>query len=66
MSKADARRLLDRVEKDLPDQANACPRLKGEFSGLQRLRIGDYRVIFAIVEQDVIVLRISHRKDAYK
>jgi mRNA-degrading endonuclease RelE of RelBE toxin-antitoxin system len=33
---------------------------------LQRLRMGEYRVIFAVFGQDVHVLRICHHKDAYK
>jgi mRNA-degrading endonuclease RelE of RelBE toxin-antitoxin system len=28
--------------------------------------VGDYRVIYAILEDDVLVLRIGHKKDVYK
>lgn len=33
-----------------------------------RIRIGDYRVIYQVSDQDllVLVLRIAHRKDAYR
>jgi mRNA interferase RelE/StbE len=34
----------------------------GEF----RFRIGDYRIIFDISGNNIIVLRIGHRKDIYK
>jgi addiction module RelE/StbE family toxin len=35
---------------------------KGEFKGLHKLRIGDYRIIYAKTGKDaVIVLRIGHR-----
>ncbi|MCX5971925.1 MAG: type II toxin-antitoxin system RelE/ParE family toxin [Coprothermobacterota bacterium] len=33
---------------------------------MRRIRVGDYRVIFAVFGQDVHVLRICHRKDAYR
>jgi len=33
-----------------------------------RLRIGDYRILFDIYEQDkaILILRIGHRKDVYR
>jgi len=40
--------------------------LHGEFAGLYKLRIGDYRVIYALLEQDVLVLRIRRRRRAYE
>ena len=34
--------------------------IKGQFAGLRKYRVGDYRVIYAIIEKDVLVLRIGH------
>jgi len=31
----------------------------------QRFRIGDYRVLFDIVDDKIIVVNIKHRKEAY-
>ena len=31
-----------------------------------RLRVGDYRVLFEINDETIIVYRIKHRRDAYK
>jgi len=31
-----------------------------------RLRIGNYRILFEIVNNSLIIYRILHRKDAYK
>jgi len=31
-----------------------------------RLRIGDYRAIFDIDAEDIIILKITHRKNVYK
>ncbi len=41
--------------------------LKGEYSGKFRLRVRDYRVIFQIVDEKVLILivRIGHRKEVY-
>ena len=34
--------------------------------GSYRFRIGDYRVIFDIEGNDIVVLRVGHRKEIYK
>ena len=34
--------------------------------GSYRFRIGDYRVIFDIEENSIVILRIGHRKNIYK
>jgi mRNA interferase RelE/StbE len=34
--------------------------------GSYRFRIGDYRVIFDLEKDDIVVLRIGHRKEIYK
>lgn len=31
-----------------------------------KFRIGDYRVLFDIVQNKIIILKIGHRKDVYK
>lgn len=66
LSKAIALKLLDQIEQKLADHPEDSPGLKGRFRGLRRMRVGDYRVIFAVFVQDVHVLRICHRKDAYR
>ena len=66
LGKAEARRILDKIEKELPARADSYPVLKGRFSGLRKLRVGDYRVIFAILGAQVLVLRIGHRREVYE
>lgn len=34
--------------------------------GSYRFRIGNYRVIFDIEEDDIVILRVGHRKEIYK
>jgi mRNA interferase RelE/StbE len=66
LSKAEVHRILNQVEKELSKEADTYPVLKGQFAGLRKYRVGDYRVIYALLGDDVIVLRISHRKDVYR
>ncbi|MBD3424638.1 MAG: type II toxin-antitoxin system mRNA interferase toxin, RelE/StbE family [Candidatus Latescibacteria bacterium] len=66
LDKKEASRILNKIEKELPKKATSYPVLKGKFAGLRKYRIGDYRVIYAIVESDVRILRIGDRRDVYK
>ena len=66
LSKAEASRILDQIEKELSKKADTYPVLKGQFAGLRKYRVGDYGVIYAILGGDVLILRIAHRKDVYK
>jgi mRNA interferase RelE/StbE len=66
LGKSETKRILDKIEKELSERANTYPSLKGPFAGLRKLLVGDYRVVFAITEQDVIVLRVGHRREIYK
>lgn len=34
--------------------------------GSWRFRIGDYRVLFDIEKDNIIILKVGHRKDVYK
>ena len=66
IAKSEVKKVMDQLEKELSKNADKYPMLKGEFAGLRKYRVGDYRVVFVIIEKDVIVLRIRHRKDIYK
>jgi len=35
-------------------------------TGKFRFRVGDYRIIFDIIDDDLIILVVGHRKDIYK
>jgi mRNA interferase RelE/StbE len=51
-----------------PDKLkNNIKALKGEYSGKFRLRVRDYRVIFQITEEKILItiIRIGHRKEVY-
>ncbi len=66
LSKAVAASILDKIDAALPDGAKSFPVLKGEFPVLRKFRVGDYRVIFIIQRDDVLVLHIAHRKEVYR
>jgi mRNA interferase RelE/StbE len=66
LSKAEVRRVLNQIEEELPKKADTYPVLKGPFAGLRKYRVGDYRVIYAILGDEVVVLRIGHRKEVYR
>jgi mRNA interferase RelE/StbE len=34
--------------------------------GTYRFRIGDYRVIFDIEGEEIVILRVGHRKEIYR
>lgn len=42
--------------------------MKGDFSGLCRYRVGDYRIICRIEDNTltILVVKIGHRKEIYK
>jgi mRNA interferase RelE/StbE len=66
IDKEQVKRILNKIESELPQKAEIFPTLTGKFSGLRRFRVGDFRVIYSIIGDTVLVLRIGHRKEVYK
>jgi mRNA interferase RelE/StbE len=66
IDKDQADRILRRIEDQLPDKAEVFPLLAGKFSGLRKFRVREYRVIYSIIGDTALILRISHRRDAYR
>lgn len=51
-----------------PEQVNYRP-LHGKFKGYSRIAIGGYRVIYRVINDEIIVIDVSHagpRGDVYK
>jgi mRNA interferase RelE/StbE len=59
-------RILKKIEEELPKKAETFPVLTGRFSGLRKFRVADYRVIYSIIGDKALILRISHRREAYR
>jgi mRNA interferase RelE/StbE len=66
LSKPVAKRILDQLEEDLSRNPGKYPALTGDFAGLRKCGVGDYRAIFAIIENDVLIPRIGYRKNVYR
>ncbi len=65
------RAMLPRVEAII-ERLESWPQVSGvkwlteDWKGFARIRTGDYRVIFTLVDDhEVRVVRIAHRRDAY-
>jgi len=67
IDKSIAIEIFDKINAELSENADKYPLLKGKFAGLRKFRVGDYRIIFSIVETEtVLILRIAHRKEVYR
>lgn len=66
LGETNALRVLRKIEKTLVEEGRQGEALSGEFTGLYRLRVGDYRVIYARTDEGYLVLRIGHRRDVYR
>ncbi len=65
IDKKQINRILDRIEEVLSENPDKGEALKGQYNGLYKLRIGDYRVMYAKTKAGVLVVRIRHRGKAY-
>ena len=67
MPQVDARRLLARLTSaDAPHQRHSNVLALAGNPGVYRLRQGDWRAVFRIEEQDIVVIRVAHRREVYK
>ncbi len=66
IDKSEVKRILDGIEKNLKKDPYSAKALSGDFKGLYRYRLGKYRVIFTIIGDEVLILKIGHRKGVYR
>lgn len=64
-------RLKERIKKAIETRLATAPHeygkpLRKTLRGYWKLRVGDYRVVFKIAENEVWILGIIHRKDVYE
>jgi len=60
----DARRVFAKVRAMENDIAGDIKRLT-DFEPQYRLRVGNYRVLFNVENNSIIIYRIKHRREAY-
>jgi len=65
-NRGEIKRIVDTIEEVLGENPEAGTALKGQFSGLFRLRVVTYRVIYTRIRDGVLILTIGQRKNIYK
>ncbi len=53
-------------ERLLVDPLKYGAPLRRSLQGYRKLRVGDYRVIYKMEENEITILKIGHRKEVYK
>lgn len=66
IEKQQVERILSNIEDKLGNAPETYPSLTGKFSGLRKFRVGNYRIIYSILDDAVLILRISHRRESYR
>lgn len=59
-------RIKTALEKYCEDPLRFAHKLTNPALGTYRFRVGNYRVIFDLEEDTLIILRVGHRKDIYR
>jgi Cytotoxic translational repressor of toxin-antitoxin stability system len=62
--KPEAQKIVEKIKKLEEGLVGDIKRLTN-FTPEYRLRVGDYRVLFEVESQTIVVYRIKHRKEAY-
>ncbi len=69
LDKPVGRRIVERINWLAENLDNLKPEtLRGELSGLYKLRAGNYRILYEILgdEQFIVIHHIGHRRDVYR
>ena len=66
LDKSIARRIIEELEDVLSQDTDCLAALAGQFRGLFKLRIGEYRIIYSKQKGGVLILRIRNRSKAYR
>lgn len=59
------RRIIEKIE-EMTENAVGDVKPLTNFTPEYRLRVGDYRVLFEIEDNTVVVYRVRHRREAYR
>ncbi len=63
--------MKERIRKAIEQRLGTDPLrygipLRRSLHGYRKLRTGDYRIIFKIEQETVVILKIGHRKEVYQ
>jgi len=62
----DKRFIIHKLKEYAENPQKYAVKLVNSKLGMYRFRMGYYRVIFDMIENDIVVLKIGHRRDIYK
>ena len=65
IDKREGARITEKIEAMREDLAGDVKKLTN-FTPDYRLRVGNYRVLFALEDNRIVIYRVRHRKDVYK
>ena len=67
LPRRDRERIVQAIDR-LGDNPLAGSPLKGDLRGLRRVRVGDYRVVYEVLDGELVVLvvPVAHRREAYR
>ena len=65
------KKLKERIKKAIEERLLVSPEQYGEhlrktLKSYWKMRVGDYRVVFKITGQEILILGICHRKEVYQ
>lgn len=68
IDKAWQKKILNIIKTKLIENPYIGKKLVGDLSSYYRYRVNDYRIIYEILEDEIllVVIKIKHRKDVYK
>lgn len=58
-------KILNKIKIELVKNPGIDKLLKGEYKDLYSYRVGNYRVIYTMLIDEILILKIGHRKDIY-
>lgn len=60
------KKIKKKIEEYVADPIQNAKKLTNSSIGTYRWRVGNYRVVFDIDKDKIIILRIGHRREIYK
>jgi mRNA interferase RelE/StbE len=61
-------KILETIKKNIIKNPYIGKKLVGNLSAYYKYRVGNYRIIYEIIEKNVVIviIKIKHRKDVYR
>ena len=65
IEKTNKKRIIDKLKEYSNNPLDYAIKLSNHKIGSYRFRVGDFRIIFDLSYDEIIILRIGHRKNIY-